>query len=204
MNSVHINLVVEDALSEAVLRKILQSVSQDYAVGACYGRQGSGWIRKRIGGFNKAANGMPYLVLTDLDEAECPPALLKELLREPKHDNLVLRVAVREVEAWVLACRSAFAEFLGIAESFVPMNVDTVEDAKQCLIGLAKRSRKQDVRSDIVPRRDSTARVGPNYNGCLIGFVARRWEPGIAEESSESLKRTMEALERFRPKLEVK
>ncbi|MDF2210039.1 hypothetical protein L1F28_15070 [Arthrospira platensis NCB002] len=44
---------------------------------------------------------MAYLVLTDLDKSECPLAIINEWLKsQPKHPNLLFRVAVKEVESW--------------------------------------------------------------------------------------------------------
>lgn len=107
-----IQLAVEDDLSEAVLRKILSTSGRPYAVGTCYLGRGFGYLRKTIHGFNNAAKGTPYLVLTDLDQAECPPNLIGAWLQVPIHANLVFRVAVREVEAWLLADRAGLARFL--------------------------------------------------------------------------------------------
>ncbi len=78
MNIIPVNLVVEDFLSEAVLRRLLENSNQPFAVGACYCHGGFGYIKSKIMGFNHAAKGTPFLVLTDLDQAECPPAMLKE------------------------------------------------------------------------------------------------------------------------------
>jgi len=44
----------------------------------------------------------------------------KKWLPYPKHPNLLFRVAVKEVEAWLLAHRAAFATFLGISDKLIP------------------------------------------------------------------------------------
>ncbi len=107
-------------------------------------------------------------MLTDLDKKECPLALLQEWLSSPKHPNLIFRVAIIEVEAWLLAHREAFAEFLGISVHLIPDDLDTVADPKQFLIGLANRSRKRILREAIVPSGNSTSKIGKDYNGQLI------------------------------------
>lgn len=91
MVSIPINLAFEDLLSEAVLRKILQESGQPFTIGIRYHKGGSGYLKKMVNGFNQAARGMPYLVLTDLDQFECPAALIGEWLPQPKHPNLLLR-----------------------------------------------------------------------------------------------------------------
>ena len=196
---IDINLVFEDALSAAVVDRILAASCQKYSVGFRYISGGFGWIKKRMAGFNNAAKGMPYFVLTDLDTSKCAPLLIEQWLSAPRHPNLLFRVAVREVEAWVLGCRESFAAFLGVADNRIPIDVDQIPDAKEFLVNLARRSRKRDVRQDIVPQEGSTAKVGPNYNGRLISFVEGQWDPDVAKDRSLSLKRAMEALDRFVP-----
>jgi len=142
-------------------------------------------------------------VLTDLDTAVCPPKLIKEWLSDStQHHNLLFRVAVREVESWVLADRDHFAKFLGIMKELVPVDVDEIDDPKEYLINLVRKSRKRRLREDIVPTRGSTAKQGPNYNGCLISFVEESWVPNKAMRSSPSLRRTIKAVKKFQPKWE--
>lgn len=194
-----IQLVVEDDLSAAVLQKILDDSGRPYAVGTSYIGHGFGYLRRNIRGFNNAAKGTPWLVLTDLDKTRCPPELINTWLPIPRHPNLLFRVAVREVEAWLLADRVGFAGFLGIRRELVPLNADEVVDPKACLINLARRSARRDLRADIVPPAGSTRQIGPNYNGRLISFVRNRWGVSLAAESSPSLKRTLNAVASFVP-----
>ncbi len=199
MSDIPVNLVFEDSLSGSVLRRLLENSQRKYLVGACYNSGGYGWIKKRIEGFNNAARGMPYLILTDLDRSECPPVLVKEWQIENRNHNLIFNVAVRQVESWVLGCGRAFAKFLGIREDSIPADVDNIPDAKRLLVDLARSSPRRELRSDIVPEDGSTAKVGPDYNGRLIYFVENLWDPNIAKEFSPSLRRTMEVLNVFQP-----
>jgi len=198
MPEICIYLVFEDALHGAVIEKILAASRQKYLVGVRYNAGGFGWIQKRINGFNMAAKGMPYLVLTDLDRHECAPALIDAWLTGPRNQNLLLRVAVRQVEAWLLACRSSFAHFAGIEEHLIPADTDRIENSKRFLLDLVRRSRNAKLRSDIVPARESTAKVGPDYNGRLMHFVEGSWDPAVAKVHSPSLRKTIDALDRFR------
>lgn len=200
MNAViPVNLAVEDELSEAVLRKLLAQCQPGFAIGCAYRRGGFGYLRRTVAGFNQAARGVPFVLLTDLDRCQCAPALIEERLGQPRHANLIFRVAVRTVEAWLLGHRGALAEFLGIAERLVPRDVDGLRDPKRALIRLAQRSRYRHRREAIVPRRGSTARIGPDYNGCLTEFVIRHWEAAEAAQSSPSLERALKTLRSFRP-----
>lgn len=201
MSDIAINLVFEDTLSGAVLTKLLakSKSSQIYRIGYCYSTGGYGWIKKRINGFNSAAKGMPYLILTDLDLCECAPTLIRHWLNGPRHPNLLFRVAVREVESWLLGCRKPFATFLGIQEHRIPTKVDDIQNPKEFLVNLARKSRKRDVRLDLVPQEGSTAKVGPDYNGRLRRFIDQYWDPAAASRNSPSLRKTIEALEVFAP-----
>ena len=100
--AIPLHLAVEDPLSEAVLRELLCQSGRPFAIGRCYQRGGFGYLRKTIQGFNNAAKGIPFAVLTDLDRYPCPMALIADWLRVPRHSNLLFRVAVHEVEAWIL------------------------------------------------------------------------------------------------------
>jgi len=199
MSEIAINLIFEDNLSGSVLRKLVANSRQDYLIGLSYYSRGFGWIKKRINGFNNAAKGMPYLVLTDLDRCECPPVLIRDWLTGAKHRNLIFRVAVRQVESWLLGCREDFSQYLGVKTGLIPSNVDEISDAKRFVINLARRSRRRQLRLDIVPEEGSTAKVGPGYNVRLIYFVENLWDPDIAKHHSLSLLKTIEALDDFEP-----
>jgi hypothetical protein len=200
-SDIPINLVFEDALSGAVLRRIVAQSQLQYQVVIFYDARGWGRIKNKINGLNNAAKGMPYLVLTDLDRYECPPVLIRDWFNSDIHANLLFRVAVREVEAWVLACRDTFAKYLGVRENLIPSDVDAIEDAKQFLINLARRSRKRKIRLDIVPAQGSSAKVGPAYNDRLVYYVENLWDPSIASRYSDSLRKAIEAVDTFQPRL---
>ena len=199
MDLISINLAVEDPLSEAVLRVILHQSNRPYRVGNCYSKHGFGYLKKNIKGFNNAAKGTPYIVLTDLDRAECPQELIQEWLPYPKHPNLLFRIAVREIEAWLLADRESFAKFLVVSQTLIPQNVDEISDPKQTLINIARKSKKRELHEAIVPQFNSTAKVGRDYNGQLIYFVNNYWQMEVAKLSSPSLQRAINAIAKFDP-----
>jgi hypothetical protein len=199
MSSVPVNLAIEDELSEAVLRRLLAGAKRDYAVGTAYGRSGYGYLRKTIGGWNRAARGIPFVVLTDLDRADCAPSLMSEWLGVPKHPNLIFCVAVREVEAWLLSDSIRLAKYLGCAVHKMPADPEGLADPKRTLIDLANESRSAEIRARVSPKRGSTAKQGPDYNGCLSAFVRRYWNISDAALHSASLTRAVKRLEQFAP-----
>jgi hypothetical protein len=199
MSVIPINLATEDELSEAVLRRLLRFVGRGYEIGVAYRRGGYGYLRRTVRGWNRAARGIPFIVLTDLDQHACPTALIDGWLNEPKHCNLLFRVAVREVEAWLLADPGCLARYLVVRESWVPNDPERLLDPKGALIDLARESRSATVRDRIVPKRGGSAKQGPDYNGCLVQFVASHWEIKSAAAQSPSLARTVKRLAAFGP-----
>jgi len=197
--TIPVHLATEDELSEWVLRRLLDHANRGYAIGTAYGRRGFGYLRGTIANWNRAARFVPFVVLTDLDTGACPTELIEGWLKGPKHPNLLLRVAVREVEAWLLADRSALAQYLRVTEKWVPGNPDGLRDPKAALVEVAKRSRSGEVRERIVPRRGSTAKQGREYNSCLCEFVRTEWNIEEAAARSVSLHRTVARLRSFRP-----
>src|ERR1700722_12123129 len=167
MSPIPLHLAVEDELSEVIIRKLLSLTGRDYAVGGVFGGGGFGYLRKKANNRNAAAAaGTPFLLLTDLDGHQCPASLIGDWLHGKPHSDLIFRVAVREVESWVLADRAGFANFLGISHALMPLSPDQLPDPKRTLISLAMRSRVRSLRESIVARRGSTALQGPDYNGC--------------------------------------
>jgi hypothetical protein len=80
-------LVFEDDVSKEVLQKIIQFSGKRHSVGQALHGRGYGYIKRNIAGFNRAARGIPYLILTDLDTCECAPSKIRDWLPVPIHPN---------------------------------------------------------------------------------------------------------------------
>lgn len=199
MTVIPINLSTEDELSEAVLRRLLEHVGHGFSIGSAYGRSGNGYLRKTIDGWNRAAKGIPFVVLTDLDTEVCPSELIKSWLPNGKHPNLLLRVAVTEVESWLIADTINFAQYIRTHRKWMPPDPDGLIDAKRELIELAKKSSSSSIRQRLVPRLNSTATQGRDHNGCLSSFVNSSWDIESARTRSPSLERTVARFEVFKP-----
>ena len=203
-----VNLAVEDELSEHLLRAAITQTGRPMLVAAVHGRKGCGYLKKMLPAFQKAARGLAWLVMTDLDLCPCAPELIEDWFgcridhyAAHRHPNLIFRIAVRESESWVMADREAFADFLGIAARNIPAETDTIIDAKKCLLDLARMSRKRDLRNDLVPRLGDKRMIGPDYNGRLAGFVHSSWRASRAKTASPSFRRAFSALNVFHPVL---
>ncbi len=199
MTPIPINIAVEDQLSETVAKRLLDDSERSFSVGAVYNRGGYGYLRKTVQGWNSAAKGIPFFLLTDLDAVACPSALMSSWLPNTKHHNLIFRVAVKEVESWLLADRTSFSSFLGVSKTRLPQRPDELIDPKATLVGLASQSRRSLIKSRIVPRPNSTAKQGRDYNGCLGEFVMNIWNPDEAASISPSLYSCRQRLSEFQP-----
>jgi hypothetical protein len=192
-----IYLAVEDDLSEVLLRRVLQE-RPVFAVGPVFKRNGFGYLRKNTPAFNNMARVSPVLLLTDLDRHHCAPSLIREWLPCPRHPDFLLRVAVREVEAWALAADEPFAKFLGLRRAISYPTPEDLSDPKLELLKLASSSARRDIRDGLV-RRDAGGnfRQGPAYNSTLASFIEKDWAPSDAATKCPSLGRVPTALSKL-------
>jgi hypothetical protein len=194
-----IYLAVEDELSEWVARRALALRSRRFAVGPVFGRAGLGYLKKQVGAFNNAAKGCPFLLLTDLDRYTCPPELIGEWLRAPRHRHFLLRVAVREVESWLLGDASRLGKFLRLRSPLSVPDPESLADPKQTLLGAAMKCPSRLMREALVWRDEQSGRLfqGPDYNGTLARFVNGQWDVATASRRCRSLEGFLAALSRL-------
>lgn len=159
MNLNNVVLATEDRLSEAVATKILTTLGFEIVNRPRQHRRphqgGKSHLRKRAQEFNRSAAGPNYFfMLTDLDSPQnCPANLIQSWVKGPLHPRFFLRVAVMEVESWVLADRRAIAEFLEIPLVQVPSRTDEILHPKEFLVSLARKSPSAKLRKELVPGR---------------------------------------------------
>lgn len=185
----HVDLATEDALSEAIGLRLMREIP-GLQPGLLLRRGGNGYLRTRLKAFCEMAHHRPLLVITDLDTARCPADLrLRWLggLRQPT--ALLIRVAVTEVEAWLLADHVSMTALLGRnAARHLPDEPDLVMNPKSLLLDLARRAPRE-IRSDLCAAAGAIARQGIAYNARLCGFVQDNWDPQRAASKSISLRR---------------
>ena len=190
-----INAAVEGSVDEAVVRRLVQIAGMK--LGAVYGKNGKSDLIKKLQGYNNAAQYSSWFILVDLDlDGECVPPLLPNWLPAPA-PRMCFRVAVREVEAWMLADREHLSRFLRISQALIPKDPEGLQDPKQVLVNLAHRSRSKDIRADMAPRSGSGRSIGPAYSSRLIEFVTTQWRPEIAAHRCDSLRRAIDCLKRL-------
>jgi hypothetical protein len=192
-------LVCEDVLSEIVMRKLVKAVFQIEIDLIAIGKKGQGFIKDRINQYNSAKDDILFFVLTDLDQEECAPKLINDWFKRPVRKNLLFRVAVREVEAWLLADSEGFSKFVNLDKNLIDREtryIETINDPKKKLIALVNRCRERTLKEDIVASNMKTANQGPGYNTRLKTFVEDYWDVNRAKINSNSLDRTIKALQK--------
>lgn len=194
-SQVVITVAVEGTVDEAVARVLISGAGA--LLGPVHGREGKGKLQTRVQAYNRAARHSPWLVLIDLDrDAECAPPLRASWLPDPA-PSMALRIAVRAVEAWLLADREQIADFLAVSHGLVPANPEALADPKRSLVELAGSSRRREIRQDFVPRLGSGRAVGPGYTTRTVEFASTHWRPEAAADRSPSLRRGIKAVQRL-------
>jgi hypothetical protein len=189
--TLHLFLAVEDQLTLFVGERLIREVFGSEIKITPIGLKGNGYLRSRLNSFKAMANNALVILITDLDNLNCAPTLIHEWFEGThKPNNLLFRVAVREIEAWVMADREGLARFLEISLDVIPRNPESLIDPKSTLIKLARKSKKE-IRTEIVPSKGTFAKQGLGYNAALKPFVEGSWSINTAIENSDSLKRAV-------------
>lgn len=191
-------LASEDRLSQITAEKILKLCSPSVSVVSIGARGGRGPVLQRLSGYNKSAKKLNFFVLLDLDREPCAARFVRNCLNNrAASQGLLFRVAVREIEAWLLADRPGFSRYFQIPENRLPAMPDDLPDPKQALINvIKKRCGKRACKESIVPARGSRAVQGPGYTQALCRFVQTAWNARRAKKLSPSLSRCLQALSR--------
>jgi hypothetical protein len=172
------------------IESMLAQSGRNFNVHTRLRKNGFGYLKSKISSLNKIAERTPVVLLTDLDQSDCLVELKREWLPVPQHPNLLFRIAVREVESWILADRSAFAQFPGINDERVPKYPDRLADPKRALLKLFTLSPKRRLREEVLPKPRSIFLIGLGYNAILCKCVAEQWFTRRAIAYSPSLSRT--------------
>jgi hypothetical protein len=180
-----IAIATEDPLSEAIALRLIADVPTPHFIQRKLGKTGNGYLRSKMSSWYQMAQHQVMLVLTDLDRANCLVEFRDQWLIGEPPKNLLLRIAVREVESWVLADHIAMRELIG-AKGVLPAAPDELTDPKQSLLKLAKSAPKQ-IRADLLKTIDGNLAQGLGYNACLTAWVNSEWSPERAAERSPSL-----------------
>jgi hypothetical protein len=193
-----VDYAVEGLLDAAVVRKLF--ATSKIPVGRNFGGSGKNFILSRLSKWNQAAKYSPWFVMVDLDQEACVPLALKNWLPAPS-PLMRFRIAVKEVESWLLADRAGLGEFLGFDPTKIPLSPDELEDPKSALLTLCRSSNDSSVKKDMLPRDNYKSLEGPAYASRLTSFVGEAWNPKEARKVSPSLDKCLTTLKAFRATL---
>ena len=191
-------LVCEDALSMAVLRRLVSHARPQLMVRLPIITGSNTALFANMPKYVKASQqGVPHILLTDLDRNECAPGLMGRWDVPSLPGQLLFRVAVHEVESWILADRRGFAEMTGLPLAKLPVDPDRILDPKQYLLNLVRRCRKNRLKRDVLPEQGSSASKGVFYNDRFGEFVGANWNVDNAAKRSPSLSKALLRLGSF-------
>lgn len=183
-----ISLATEDQLSEAVGLRLLSETEPLLQPYQLLRRDGFGYLRSRMESWCQLSRVQPLFLLTDLDRQACPRELIEEWLGDRTcPPNFLFRVAVREVEAWLLADHQGMRNLIG-SKGKLPDMPDDIQDPKLALLSLARLA-SRNVREDLVRLDGGALRQGVGYNARLCEWVQNSWSPARAAQRSPSLDR---------------
>jgi hypothetical protein len=187
-------LATEDILSEEVGLRLISELGGEFSVGLKFRKNGNSYLRQKLTSFCQLSERYPLLIITDLDQIVCPVNLITDWLRnKPKPTKLLLRVAVREIESWLLADHDGIISLLGSGVTKLLANPELLSDPKRELLRYAQKAPRK-VRADMLPEQNALALTGLGYNRRMSDFVRNVWSPTRAATRSESLRRTRERL----------
>jgi len=192
---ISISAAVEGIVDEAVVRKLVAHAGG--SISAVYGKQGKPALRSKINGYNRAARYAAWVVLVDLDdEVACAPLMRDIWVPNPAPD-LCFRIAVREVEAWLMADAQKLAGYLAVKQGGIPKDPEQLPRPKDAMVTLARTSRRKNIYRDMVPGARSGRRVGPAYSSRMTEYVERYWRPDVAAERAGSLRGAIHCIRRL-------
>lgn len=183
-----IDIAVEGRSEVIFLRTFLGSLGVE--IRAVYGQKGIDHFKRQAAGFAVRGRYSPILLLADFCDigSTCVVEAVQTLVPDPPPLAHV-RLAVRELESWILASRSQVAQYFGVSAALVPLIPDAVEDPKRCLVNLARRSPYRRRRAMFVPIQGHSGVVGKDYLDGLSELLDGHWDLDTARSNSPSLER---------------
>ncbi len=187
----HIVIVGEDQLCCVLAEKLVLFLNRDTTIHTTVAN-GCGPFKAMIEKFNSVAKSVtPVFMLADADQAPCVVTQVRAWMPSHPSSRFTLRLAVREAEAWVLADHEGWSSFAQSSQALMRRDPDSITDPKQELLRLIRKSKRRDLRIEMLPGKGSSNQVGLGYNIHLTEFVRDHWSAERASERSPSLLRAI-------------
>ena len=192
----------EDELSEVLADRLIATTDDLFTNTTHMGRKGCTYLKRKLPELLKLAGNIPVLLLVDLDRGSCAPALISSWMRgQHQPNNLLLRVIVREAEAWLLADQQGFSDYFGVPLNKLPQDPETMVDPKEKLLSLVWNYTKQPIKGDVVVKSSSGLRQALSYNARMRDFVHNGWSLQRACASADSLSRACNRMQQLSNKI---
>ena len=202
MREIKVYISGEDAVTVAVIKRLLSFVSSRFVVLGNIPARG-GEVKSKVLKSNALAKDYPVVMLLDLDQG-CAPELKKKLLQgNPQSQHFLMNISVDEAEAWLMADRQGFSTFFGIDIDAIPVSVmqkqgghiERMEMNFPCKSSfmlthkLALHSSKKEIRQKIGVPTPNGPKKGKEYNDAIVPFIENEWDIAAALPNSDSLQR---------------
>ncbi|MCL4556765.1 MAG: DUF4276 family protein [Gammaproteobacteria bacterium] len=189
-------IVGEDKLCCALASKLIKEHNEKLRIYQEIVCNGFGDFKSRVSRMNQAAaTVMPVIMLADADQRECVVEQLNDWLPKMPAKDFYLRLAVREVEAWLLADSEGFANFLAISPDLVAPQPEVLSDPKNHLLQLVRKSKNRELKDGMLPKKGISTPIGLEYNAILSRFVEQDWSACRAQLRAPSLSRAVNRLQ---------
>lgn len=200
-----VDIAGEDDVTRAVLLRLLKDLRPDIEVDKILPARGS-QLKVLAPKYNLL--NYPIILLTDLDQYDCPPSLLSDWL--PKvalNRNFLFRIAYGETESWLMADRIGFSGWMETEPDLIPVSqtIDKFKNIREIVFPykpslymmreIASKSKSKNIREGMIPKEG--AKKGPLYNSTLIPFIQNIWGFHSASDHSTSLQRTIQKIINF-------
>ena len=107
--------------------------------------------------------------------------------------NFLLRICVRESEAWLLAHPAPLARLFKLSAARFPTQPESLADPKAELLRLAAKAPAK-IRKALLPAAGSSATIGREYNDVLCLLVRGEWNIAEASRRAPSLMRARDRI----------
>jgi hypothetical protein len=201
-------LVGEDPVTKAIAKRLMIEIPTFLQPGMELPARGSE-IQQKFHQYRKLAASSPVLLITDLDDKNCPIELRNAWLDgQEAPEQLMFRICVDEAESWLMADREGLAKYLSIDQRFFPIasqidprNSDNQEirlpykPSLYLMRELVPNSTDMEIQRKLTPKK--LAKKGPEYNSVLVPFIHREWNIETAAKHSYSLRKAIAHIRRL-------
>lgn len=200
-----VDIVGEDQVTTTIIERLINEYRNDIEIDKRLPARG-GQIKNLAPKYNLLQT--PIILLTDLDQYDCPPSLIRDWFgNSVLNPNYLFRVAHEEAESWLMADREGFANWIGVNINLIPQTriinekkginevIFNFKPSLFMMIEIASKSKYSNIRENLTPKIG--AKKGPLYNAALIPFITNIWNIENAASNSYSLSKAIQRLVRF-------